>query len=244
MLTGKIILVTGASSGIGRAMAKFFSSQGASVILVARSKEKLDMLADELGKSAYVVPSDLSVLDNVKKVFLYCKENSLKLDGIVHCAGMTMSVPIRANDNQRMEELMRVNVGAFAEICKYASSKRYTNDGASVIAMSSTASFRGDKGLGIYSASKAAINTLVKSVAMELATRRIRVNAIAPSMVRTEMYYETLKDIPEMERIVLESQPLGLIEPEYIAYLAAFLLSEQSRYITGTVVVVGAGNVF
>lgn len=244
MLEGKNILVTGASAGIGKAMAKYFSLRGANVVLVARSKEKLDAVAMELKNQSYVFSTDLSVLENVKGMFSFCKEQGLKLDGIVHCAGLTLNSPLRVNDIQTMEKLLRVNTGALAEILKFASKKNYTNDGASIVAMSSTASLCGVKGLAIYAASKAAVNSLVKSAAIELVSRNIRVNAIAPAMVRTEMYYETIREIPAMEGIVADNQPFGLVEPEYIAYLAEFLLSEKAKYISGTIVPVGAGHVF
>lgn len=244
MFTGKNILITGASSGIGRAMARHFYDCGATVILVARRKEVLESLAAELGERALVCPGDLSILENVQKIFIFCKEAGLKLDGIIHCAGVTASMPLRANDIERMEQIMRVNVEALAQICKFASSKRYTNDGAGIVAMSSSASLCGDRGIAIYSASKAAVNILVKSAAMELSPRKIRINAIAPAMVRTEMYYETIREIPEMEHIVAANQPFGLIEPGYLAYLAEFLFSEKSKYITGTTIVVGSGHIF
>ena len=244
MLDGKNILVTGASTGIGCAMAKYFSSQGAEVVLVSRSKEKLLDVAKDLPNPSHIFPADLTVLENVKAMFDFCKANGLKLDGIAHCAGLTMSLPLRANDISKMEAIMRVNVEALAEICKFAAKKSYTNDGAAIVAMSSSASLCGDKGIAIYSASKAAVNILVKSAAIELASRNIRVNAIAPAMVRTEMYYETIRAIPAMEGVVAANQPFGLIEPEYLAYLAEFLLSEKAKYISGSIVVVGAGHVF
>ena len=139
---------------------------------------------------------------------------------------------------------MHINVEALAQILKFASSKRFTNDGCSIVAMSSSASLCGDKGLSVYSASKAAVNILVKSAAIELTCRNIRVNAIAPAMVRTEMYYRTIEEIPSMEYVVKANQPFGVIEPEYIAHLADFLTSEKSKYITGETIVVGAGHVF
>lgn len=244
MFAGKNILITGASSGIGCAMARYFHASGATVIMVARRKEVLRGLAAELGDRALVCAEDLSVLENVQKIFIFCKEQEIRLDGIIHCAGITANMPLRVNDIARMEQIMHVNVEALAQICKFASSKRYTNDGAGIVAMSSSASWYGDRGLAIYSASKAAVNLLVKSAARELSPRKIRINAIAPAMVRTEMYYETLKEIPQIEHVISASQPLGLIEPEYLAYLAGFLISEQSKFTTGTIITVGAGQIF
>jgi len=238
------MLVTGASSGIGEAVARRFCQEGYAVIAVARNEEKLNLLKQELGDFVFVCPADLSQLENVQKIFEFCKENELKLDGIVHAAGITLNLPIRANYIEPTEQLIRVNFEALVQICRFASSKRYTNDGASIVAISSSASMRTDRGLSVYSASKAAVNMLVKSAAMELSARKIRVNAIAPAMVRTQMYYKTVEEIPQMEGVVKNSQPFGLIEPEEIAEIVQFFMSEKSRCITGSVLVAGAGNVF
>lgn len=244
MLGGKNVLITGASSGIGKAMAEHLSSQGANVVLVARRKEQLEKVADKIGPNAFIYPCDLENTETIEDIFSFIKSLGLKLDGIVHCAGLTASIPLKVNNIAIMDSIMKINVEAFAQLCKFASSKRYTNDGCTIIGMSSTASLCGDKGLAIYSASKAAVNVLVKSAALELAPRKIRVVAIAPVMVRTEMYYNTIKEIPAMEGIVAANQPLGLIEPEYLAYLAEFLMTDKAKYITGTVIVVGAGHIF
>lgn len=245
MLNGKYILVTGASSGIGEAITKHLLSSGANVVMVARSVEKMNKIASNNWKGeAFVCNADLQELDSIKSIFDFCRVRNFKLDGIVHCAGITANMPVRVNDVERMDRLLRINVEALIQICKFASSKKYTNDGASIVAMSSSASIRGGKGLSVYSASKAAVNIFVKSAATELSSRGIRINAIAPAMVKTEMYYETIKEIPSVEYGVINGQPLGIIEPVHIAYLSEFLLSEKAKYITGEVIVVGAGNIF
>lgn len=243
-MQGKNVLVTGASGGMGQAVTRLVYQKGATVITVARNQEKLRALAEELGERVLVYPADLSELESVQGLFDFCKKNNLKLDGIVHCAGAAMTCPLRANSIEKTEYLMRVNFESLVEICRFAASKRYTNEDASIVALSSTASLCGDKGLAVYSASKASVNTFVKSAAMELVSRRIRINAIAPAMVRTPMYYHTIEEIPSMESVIENTQPFGLIEADAIAELAEFLLSEKSRYITGSIIVVGAGHVF
>lgn len=242
-MQGKTILVTGATSGIGNAMVRLFHKNGAVLVAVGRNQEKLGTLASDLGERIWTYAADLAELENVRKLFDFCREHELKLDGIVHCAGVTLNCPLRANDIAETEQLMRVNVEALIEICRFASSGRYVNKEASIVALSSTASLGGGRGLAAYSASKAAVNGLVKSAAMELSPRRIRINAIAPAMVRTPMYYDTIAQIPAMEAAVQASQPFGLIEPESIAEIADFLMSDKAKYITGSVLVVGAGNV-
>lgn len=244
MISGKNILITGATAGIGKAMTYYFHSQDANLVIAARSEEKLNSIASDLEENILACPIDLSQPEAVKELFEFIKSHSIKLDGIVHCAGVTANIPIKANFQAQTEYMLRLNFEAFTELCKHASSKRYSNEGASLVVLSSTVSLCGDKGLSIYSATKAAINTFVKCAAMELSPRKIRVNAIAPSMVETDMYYKTIEECPDMEQIVKYSQPFGLIQPEYIAYLAEFLISEKAKYISGSTIVVGAGHVY
>lgn len=241
---GKNILITGASSGMGEAIAKHMHNLGATVVLVARSEDKLRAMAEEMKDRVFICPTDLTQSDAIAQAFAFCKQNSLMLNGVVHSAGITLSCPLRANSMEQNEKMFRINVESLAEICRMASSKRYVSEGASIVALSSSASLCGDKGIAMYSASKAAVNILVKSAALELVHRKIRINAIAPAMVRTPMYYETIREIPAMEEIVNGNQPLGVIEPDSIADLAEFLLTDKSRFITGTTIVVGGGHVF
>lgn len=183
----------------------------------------------------------MAKLENVQAVFDFCRQNGWKVDGIAHCAGITLNVPLRVNNIDDTKRLFCINVEALAEICRIAASRRYVNDNASIVAMSSTASLDGGKGIAVYSASKAAVNVLVKAAARELIGRKIRVNAIAPAMVRTHMYEETIRELPDIEESLKWSQPLGLIEPENIAELASYLMSEKARYITGATIVVNGG---
>lgn len=245
MMEGKNYVVTGATSGIGKAITENFFSEGARVIAVGRNKDALRALATAEKSENAIIPleADLAHLENVQAIFDFCKQNCWKLDGVVHCAGITLNVPLRVNNIEDTERLFRINVEALAEICRIAASRRYTNEGASILAMSSTASLGGGKGIAVYSASKAAVNVLVKTAAKELIDRKIRVNAIAPAMVRTRMYDETIQELPELEESLRYSQPLGLIEPGSIADLANYLMSEKAKYITGEIIVVGAGMV-
>ncbi len=244
MLTRKNILITGATAGIGRAMTYYFHEKGANLILASRSETKLNAIVSDLKENILAYPIDLSKIGDVKELFEFIRTHAIKLDAVVHCAGVTANVPLKTNDADQMEYIFRLNFEAFAELCKYASSRRYTNEGASIVAMSSTASLCGGKGLSIYSSTKAAINNFVKSAAMELSSRKIRVNAIAPAMVETDMYYKTIKECPDVEQGVKYSQPFGLIQPDYIAYLAEFLISDKAKYISGSTIVMGAGAVY
>lgn len=243
MIHGKNILITGASSGIGHAIAHYLGEHGANLIVVARRKEKLESLQKELNSNMLIFPCDLDEVAHVDKIFQFCKSQEKKLDGIVHCAGQTIFMPLKVNNIEKMRHLMRLHVEVLAQICKFASSKRYVNDDASIVAISSISASSGYKGTTAYSASKAAMNTLIKSAAMELSYRNIRINAIAPATVGTETYFAGIREMKEIEDFVKEKQPLGLINPIDLAYLAEFLLSDKSKYISGDIIKISAGYV-
>lgn len=237
-MLGKTILITGASQGIGEAVARYYSSLGANVVLVARQKEKLMKIKEELITDAYVVPFDLSELEKVEEVFEVCKENGIKLDGMVHCAGVNHDLPIKFNDIDLMKDTMTINYMSFVELAKYFIKKKYSNSGASIVAISSTATMFATAGMCTYSASKAALEASVKVLAKEGTARGLRVNAVAPAFVKTKMMEDAAF---ANEETILRSQPLGIIEPEYVARVCAFLMSEDAKYITGTVLPITAG---
>ncbi|MBO5173658.1 MAG: SDR family oxidoreductase [Eubacterium sp.] len=239
----KVILVTGATSGMGETVAKRFVNEGAKVVAIGRNEEKLQMLEYEHEGQVLSYRYDLSDLENIEDIFLFCKENQLKLDGLVHCAGMVCNNPIRTIDYHETEKIMRVNCFSFMEMGKWFSKRKYSKDGSSMVAISSVESILNDKGLVQYSASKAALNSVVKTMAKEVMKRQIRVNAILPSYVETAMTQATAQQISDYEKQITHSQPLGRIEPEYIAGLVEYLLSDYAKYMTGELVVMGGGNV-
>ena len=232
-----VYLVTGASSGIGECISKQLADMGHKVICVARREEKLKALmkySNNIDCFAY----DLIQLDNIEDIFSYVQANYGKLSGMVHCAGINRDMPIRVNDISLMNDVMNTNCNAFIELGKYYSMKKYSIDGGSVVAISSTASLVCDKGMCTYAASKAGLNAAVQVMSKEFLKRKIRVNAVLPNFVNTEMMQKSMEYIGGIDENV---QPLGIIEPEYIAYLVEFLLSEKAKYITGSLIPVTAG---
>lgn len=232
----KNVLITGASSGIGEQTARYLSEVGYHVIMVARNEKKLSEIAKELPNSCDIVPFDLMNLEQIEEIFKFCKEKEMKLDGFVHCAGITHDMPVRTNDLQELSEIHTINYASFVEFGKYFSKKKYSNDDSSIVAISSVASKYCSAGLCNYSASKAAVNAAVKVMAKEFIHRRIRVNSIMPAYVKTPM----ISDVEEREDLK-GIQPLGIIEPIYISYLIEWLLSDKSKYVTGSHIPVSAG---
>ena len=237
MAKKKSILITGASSGIGKATAEYLNSVGYQVVLVARNREKLELIARGLSDDTVVVPYDLQDLAGIEKIFTTCKEKGIVLYGMVHCAGINRDQPVKTNNLQDMVAVMNVNLLSFIEMSKYFSKKKYSCDGGAIVAMSSMAAFVCAPGMCTYSASKAGVDAAVQVMSKEFARRSIRVNSIQPTFVNTEMGRSTVNSEEKFAGI-----PLGVIEPEYIAYLIEFLLSEKAKYISGTSVKVSSAQ--
>ena len=253
-------LIVGASSGIGEACARLLSSKGHATILIARRRDRLETLAKELPSPAFCYPYDLEDTENIKKIFLFCKEKGLKLDGMVYSAGINADIPLKAFSAEMFAKVLRINCIAFAELGKYFCNRKYSNDFSRIVAISSSASQSCDKGMGMYSASKAALNALVKTMSKEFLGRGILVNAIMPAGVLTPMATEKIRvmtgaemDVGELSRRIQnngikvnvdDAQPLGFILPENLSELAEFLISDANKFITGALIPVSAGRIF
>ncbi len=240
-LQGKNILVTGASSGIGKACASFFSECGANLILVSRREDCMKDIAEELASECAVVPFDLSSHESKKVIFDVCRDKEWKLDGFLYAAGTIERCPVKAYQAGIYEKSMQLHCFSFLEMCRYFCNRLYSNDGASVVAISSMSAQIPERGLGPYCIAKSALNMAVQMVALENVHRKIRVNSLMAAMVDTPLIeeYKRYRSVEEEE--LLENQPFGLIKPESIAYMAGFLMSEESEYITGARIPVGAG---
>jgi NAD(P)-dependent dehydrogenase (short-subunit alcohol dehydrogenase family) len=241
-LTGRHVLVTGASSGIGRACALSLASLGARIVLVARDPGRLEETLGMLpGQGHLIVPCDLGELGSIAAVFeTACREGD-RLDGLVHAAGIGPATPIQVVTPRVMSEVMTTNFFSFMEMVRLFAKKRYSN-GGSIVAISSVSGVVGWQGVSLYGASKGAIDSAVRALAIELAPRGIRVNSVVPSNIQTPMYEAIIAVGGEAARAqIAAKQPLGLGQPEDVANAAAFLLSQASRFITGTQLVVDGG---
>ncbi len=244
-LTEKHILVTGASSGIGRAVCVQASKLGAKVSLVARNEERLRETLSLMDCEAHSYYSyDLNDVDGIESLIKDIVEKIGPLDGLVHCAGISGMRPVKLLTPAFVRQVMQIHFFAFAELVRVASIKGRTNKGASYVGASSIAAIRSMNAQGAYAAAKGAMNSAVRSYARELASKGIRVNTVAFGMVDTEMYRKDFLEMGGDNDTMLKEQYLGIIPPEYAGNIICFLLSDVSKYITGGTLVYGGGYSF
>ena len=240
-LFGKTILVTGASSGIGRAVAISLSQAGATVVITGRNKERLNetylCLESKEELPHHQLIADLNEDAQIEQLTVDCEP----LDGVVCCSGINDKAPIKHVTREKIEKMYGTNVYGPMLLIKELLKKKKVKNAASIVFISSISSIYATISNAMYGSSKGAINSLVKVLALELAPKKIRVNAIMPGMVRTNMI--EAYGLSEEELVAVErGYPLGRIgEPQDIANAVIFFLSEASSWVTGANLVVDGG---
>jgi NAD(P)-dependent dehydrogenase (short-subunit alcohol dehydrogenase family) len=239
-LKDKRIILTGASSGIGKAAAVKLDELGASLVMIARNYDKLNETLSLLSGTDHKIYSyDLKKIEGIEDFINNVVKENGKFDGFVHCAGVAPMRPVKSAGYGFIHDIMLINFYAFAELVKSLSKANCSNDGASIVAVSSVSSLKGNKAQGAYSASKSALNGLISPMAKELWAREIRVNSILFGMVKTEMFADFIKNGGDIS--AWKDQYAGIGEPEDAANVIAFLLSSASRMITGSNLVADNG---
>lgn len=244
-LSGKKIVVAGASSGIGRSVAIALSKLGSSVIIIGRNEERLKETLSEMSGSGHrMYAKDLTQIEDMQELFTDMVSDGTKIDGLVYTAGTGPIVPIKLLKRKTLEDVMSVNVYAFIEMVRQFSNKKFHNENSSIVAISSIAAVKAEKCQTVYSMSKAALNMAVEGLAWELAPKKIRINSIMPGVVNTPMAASAGQYVSGNDFIssVGNQQLLGVIQPEQIADTCAFLLSELSSCITGRAMYADAGR--
>lgn len=238
--SGKRYIVTGATSGIGRRIASDLSSAGAIVLAIGRRKEKLDELNNEFPKNIIAAQTDVNDYVRLKD---YCEEfsSSGKIDGAIHAAGINKFTPLRAFSWDDAEEIIKTSLFAGIELIKLASSKKFGNMGSSHILIASVAGIKGEAGFTAYSAAKSGVIGAMRTLALELAVKDMRVNSITPGWLPTEMTDSLEARYPGRQETIKLQHPLGLGKVEDVSNLAMFLLSDESRWITGSNIVIDGG---
>lgn len=242
-LTNKHILVTGASSGIGMEIAILVSKLGARVSLVGRKKETLENVLSKLeGNYHYLYEFDVTNFSEVDHLVSSVVENSGLIDGFVHSAGIEMTRPLKMLKVNHYKDVFDVNTISALEMTRVVTKNGNISNEASIIFISSIVGLLGQAGKTAYSASKGALIAASKCLALELASKGIRVNTILPALVETEMSSKLLETMSEESKInILKMHPLGFGKAIDIANSTAFLLSPASKWITGVEFIIDGG---
>jgi 3-oxoacyl-[acyl-carrier protein] reductase len=243
-LAGKVAVVTGASKGIGAAIAKQLAADGASVVVnYASSKSGADKVVSEItaqGGKATAVQGDLSKKADIERLFGETKKAYGHVDVLVNNAGVYDFKPLDQITEEHFHKQFNVNV--LGLILATQEAAKHFNSSGNVINISSVAGTSPVAGGSVYSATKAAVDAVTKSLAKELGPRKIRVNSINPGMIETEGLHAAGIKGSEFEKIVAAQTPLGRIgQPEDVATVATFLASADSGWITGETFHVAGG---
>lgn len=238
-LEQKTVLVTGASSGLGLRCVEVAAGYGATVIAVARN---LEALRAQFPNLHHVISCDVSSEDGVKSLIQEVKTLGRPVDGWVLAAGVQDIRPLLMESRETLERAWATNVYGSLGLLAAALKARLVARGGSVVLFSSAATHSGGAGLAGYAATKGALEAATHSLAIELSSQRIRVNAVAPGVVKTAMADKYMSRMTRQQAESVAAQhPLGLGVPDYVAEPVAFLLSDLAQWITGSVLMIDGG---
>ncbi len=239
----KCVIVTGASSGIGRETAVVLAQEGAKLVLVGRDKARLEETAELTGdrEKHMIFPMDLCDFDAYRDFFSELKNAGTVLDGLVHCAGETVVTPLRTMKRSDGIKMMDIHFFAFLELVKgYA--KKGMNNGGSIVAVSAINAHTPQKCMTMYAAAKSAVESACKTLALELAEKNIRINSVVVGGIDNKMKgTDGMSGIQSDYVNPVERQVLGLGSTTDIATVIKFLLSDDARFITGREVYADGG---
>ncbi len=244
-LKDKLIIVTGASSGIGRQCAIACSMMGAAVGLLGRDSQRLEetLMQMENPQKHIMYASDLLEFEKIEGIVKECVSRKGRIDGLINCAGISTTLPINAISPEKIQDSFQTNVTGPVNLTRQVvKTANFTEAGGSIIFISSVMGMAGESGKTLYSLTKGALISAVRSMALELASRKIRVNAVSPGVVDTPMSRSAVysRDEKSLQR-VMELHPLGPGRPEDVANACIFLLSDAARWITGTNLILDGG---
>jgi NAD(P)-dependent dehydrogenase (short-subunit alcohol dehydrogenase family) len=237
-LTNKKILVTGASSGIGRVTAVLCSQLGAECIVTGRDEKRLMETFHLLsGYNHQKLIADLTDSEDIVELVSALQN----IDGLVHCAGINKRIPVQSISSSSLDTVLQVNFASGALLSQSLINKKKLNNAASIVFISSISVNYPAKGNALYCASKGALNSFSKVMALELASKEIRVNCIEPGMIATEWLNKSALTEEQLEQSKLKYPLKRFGTPEEVAYVAAFLLSDMTRWMTGCSIVMDGG---
>lgn len=242
-LEGKFFLVTGAASGIGKVTSIVLSKLGANLILLDINQSGLEETHNSCKSTDVILTFDLTKIKTLKDELLNSVSVFGKLHGFVHLAGKPYVSPLKTISEEKCAEIYALNTYSALELSKIFIGKNiYAGEKGSIVFVSSVYGFVGSAANVGYAMSKSALHGITRSLSIELATKGIRVNCVAPGFVKTNMMNNINGSFTDDHTNVLNKlHPLGLGEPEDIAYSIAYLLSEAAKWVTGSILNIDGG---
>lgn len=243
-LSGKTILVTGASSGIGAQCAIDCAAIGARVVLVARNEERLYATFNQMvGDGHLVLPSDLSEVENITSLVKSVVAQCGSISGVINCAGISSVIPLKLITKDALDKIIQTNVYSALFLTKEVCRKgNYDTAGTSIVFLSSIMGVVGEKAKTMYSLTKGALIAATRSLAVELAPKRVRVNCIAPGAIETPINSsQPYMSDPERRALLEAKHPLGIGRVTDISNACVYLLSDAARWVTGQNIIIDGG---
>lgn len=236
------IILTGATSGIGFEALKQLVENNHTVFAVGRDFSKIDSFIQDHENQIKKYIFDFVNVKDVEKLFLDFEINGEKFDGLIHCAGVEETIPLSMYTPDKIKLIYDVNVFAGIELLRYFTKKKYSNDGSSIVFLSSVMGVLGQPGKIGYCSTKAAVLGMVKAGALEFAKRKIRVNAVLPGIINTPMTQKLFNQITaENVAQIIDMHPLGIGDVKDVVPAILFLISKEARWITGQNFIIDGG---
>lgn len=237
-----VILITGSTGGIGSALVELMLTKGYSVIAAGRDIKLLEK-AFKNTSNCHLLETNLDEENSIYNSMNYIRDTYGELRGFVHCAGYDKLSPLYLTKTKDLEQLFKVHTFAPIKICSILAKKGYAQEGCSIVLLSSLAAHEGARGHSSYAAAKGALEGFLPSAASELIEKNIRINIVIPGVVATKMSDGFISKLDKVQfGNLVKGYPLGLSDPVDIAALISFLISEDSKKITGQKFIIDGGH--
>ena len=239
----KVAIVTGGASGLGLAIAERFIKEKISTVIIGRDKEKLNAAKEQLGCLCHVYASDLNEQSGIPALVSSIMKDLGRIDILVNNAGINMKKEMTEVTDVEFQQILQTNVSGVFSLSREVAKVMIAQNGGCIVNISSMAAHYGIPKVIAYTASKAAIEGMTRSMAVDLSPLGIRVNCVAPGFIATNMSATALNGDPERKKRVLARTPMGKLgTPGDVANAVNFLISPEAAYITGAVLPVDGGN--